>query len=146
MPEIESCCLWGLPARYFCCASCSARVRARSRLLSRRTGTTSEFDPTSGLAMAPSAVCSRQYALVFSQKMIAVYCRLRGGEQRAGDHRIGLGHAAIELFAKAFALPLGAQATILAMSSCGIPRPAGCRTFSRSASLTTKAVLAMDGC
>jgi hypothetical protein len=53
--------------------------------------------------MAPSAVCSRQCALVFSQKMIAVYCPPCGGEQRAGYHRIGLGHAAIELFAKALA-------------------------------------------
>jgi hypothetical protein len=109
--------------------------------------TTSEFDPPSGLAMAPSAVCSRQCALVFSlnddRRDIA---RLRGGEQRAGDHRIGLGHAAIELFAKTVAQPLRGASddpgdVVLWDTETGqVP------TFSRSASLTTKAVLAMDGC
>jgi hypothetical protein len=39
----------------------------------------------------------------------------------------------------------GAQPTILAMSSWGIPRPARRRTLSRSASLRTKAGLAMAG-
>src|SRR4029077_14351103 len=87
---------------------------------------------------------------------------IRSGLQPEDDRRILPAFAAVskeqDIIALASARPrssssrrrlrslFGAQATILAMSSCGIPRRARCRTFWRSASLTTKAVLAMDDC
>jgi hypothetical protein len=84
--------------------------------------------------------------------MIAVYCppcggeQRGGGEQRAGYHRIGLGHAAIELFAKALAQPLRGASDDPGDVVLWDTETGRCRTFSRSASLTTKAVLARDGC
>src|SRR5271169_660929 len=62
----------GFLEKYFSCASRSTCVSSGSRLLSGRTRTTFEFDtlPPAGIE-STGAIRSRQFALVFSQKMIA---------------------------------------------------------------------------
>src|SRR5208283_2303826 len=71
--------------------------------------------------------------------------RFRGREQIAGDRRFGLGHAAIEFIAKALAQCLWRAADNLGDVVLRDPTPAKYLTFSRVASVTTNAFLAMCG-
>src|SRR5215469_4099168 len=135
----------GLLAKYLSCASRSTCVSSGSRLLSGKTRTTSELawgsGPDSG---SPRVGSSRHCARVFSQKMVAGMLPALAAANRY-PQTVALASAtprsssSRNRLRKVFA----AQPMILAMSSCRTPTPARYRTRSRTASLATKAGLAM---
>src|SRR4051794_24259046 len=69
--------------------------------------------------------------------------RLRGREQIAADRRVGLGHAAVEFIAKALAQGLRGAADDPGDVVLTDTDPRQVPTFSRTASFTAKAVLAI---
>src|SRR6516225_4365506 len=128
-----------------CSALCSACVSSGSRCLSGRTSTTWESgSPLPRATGSSGTFFSCHCALDFSQKICAVTLPSLAEANRYPD-TIALASTTPRSRSSRHCLRsvLGAQPMILAMSSCRTPTPAKWRTFLRTASLTTKAFLAM---
>src|ERR1700730_16546847 len=125
VPDGGSCRCCRFRAKYFCCASCSSWVSSGSRLLSGRTKTISEFDPTSAFALGSfAATRSRQCALVFSQKIIAVMLpALAAANKKPEIVALASATPRSSSSRKRLRNVFAVQPMILAMSSCGTPRP-----------------------